>query len=104
MLRPSGGEKSGLGLPISNKLVELMGGNLRVETEVAKGSTFFFTLPLRQVDLNQHEPIMNYPGSVRALVIAEASDDRRSIAESLANCSVDCASVSSFEEARLVLE
>ena len=35
----------GVGLPISRKLIELMGGELSGESQVGKGSTFRFTLP-----------------------------------------------------------
>ena len=42
-----GKEGTGLGLPIAKRLVELMGGELALESEPGRGSRFFFTMPLK---------------------------------------------------------
>ena len=39
---------NGLGLTLSKNLVELLGGNIWVESEQDKFSNFFFTIPIRK--------------------------------------------------------
>ena len=44
---------TGLGLPISKRLVEAHGGRLWVESQVGEGAAFYFTLPIRSLALVQ---------------------------------------------------
>ena len=71
---------TGLGLTISKRLVEMMGGSMEVESEVGRGSTFHFTVIVRTD--SAHSPVAPLPQTAlvgRRLLIVDDSPANRTI-------------------------
>ncbi|MEZ4588336.1 MAG: ATP-binding protein [Gemmatimonadales bacterium] len=74
---------SGLGLRVSAELIQLMGGDLGAESEIGKGSRFWFRLPMPAVEAEPQPAALEQCGSGRALVIESDQASRRRFAEQL---------------------
>ena len=63
---------TGLGLSITKKLVQLQGGEIYCESEIGKGSTFKFTIPLSK---SKEEYILNFETSDENVFFNEAEEE-----------------------------
>ena len=76
---------TGLGLFISKKLVNLMGGTMGVDSVTGKGSCFWFTLPLKQTKaLTTNEPSLDLSGK-RVLIVDDNATNRHILSHYLSN-------------------
>lgn len=67
---------TGLGLTISQRLVNLMGGELRVESELGRGSHFWFAIPLGRAGKEGEGEMETPEVAVRPLKLLLADDNR----------------------------
>ncbi len=65
----SGIQGAGLGMAITKNIVDMMGGEITVESEVGKGSTFTVKIPLQLQDIEKSTEQIRELEGLRALVI-----------------------------------
>jgi signal transduction histidine kinase/DNA-binding response OmpR family regulator len=89
---------TGLGLTICKRLVELMGGEIGLETIVGQGSTVWFTLPLRVSKTSREELPLDL-SQLRVLVVDDNATNRRILESQLAKLGIHVVCVSGGREA-----
>jgi len=98
---------TGLGLNISQKLANMMGGNITVESEVSKGSSFCFSLNLISGDQIEETVLSKNildSKDFNILIIDNSTDATIVLSNILNSLGLSCKTANSFEEGIKILE
>jgi len=103
---------TGLGLPIAQRYVTLMGGELSLTSEVGKGSRFFFSIPLSLATAPVVEPSSKWGNvsrlaegyHVKALIVDDTKVNRDVLARILQDIGVDVLEAENGQQALSVVQ
>ena len=97
---------TGLGLSIASGIVEMMGGEIVVESQEGVGSAFHFTVPFRLGSKAARPPLL--PSAelkgIRALVLDDNDTNRRILESFLSRMDMEAVGVGTGEEALEILD
>ena len=97
---------TGLGLTITERLLNLMGGKISVESEPNEGSVFLFSIPVKEsmkkISKASAPDLLKYAGS-RVLIVDDNATNRNILEWQLKNWQLHTSSAASAKEAFLLL-